>query len=222
MIGQMSWNDRLHGNFEVSHQNDRASSGTKLPTKMIERKHFPTKIIALQPHVTLIVITLHQHKPCTSGLCQFPTNRMQCVFTSNARTVLRRNSFQFLYACRQVVVQKDRQFRTLNLYRARANEHQYPPVRVRWVCWVSCPLLGSVLTDPGPCASSNRHCVGPQGRTPEATTEANNWGVDYRSPSYASKQKLHVITYCLNKSVTNSTQTTRILCLAKAWKQTKK
>ena len=156
-----------------------------------------------------------------AGLCRFLTNRIQCFFTSNARTVLRRNSFQFLYACRQVVVQKDRQFRTLNLYRARANEHQYPPVRVRWVCWVSCPLLGSVLTDPGPCASSNRHCVGPQGRTPEATTEANNWGVDYRSPSYASKQKLHVITYCLNKSVTNSTQTTRILCLAKAWKQSK-
>ena len=127
-----------------------------------------------------------------AGLCWFLTNRIKCFFTSNARTVLRRNSFQFLYACRQVVVQKDRQFRTLNLYRARANEHQYPPVRVRWVCWVSCPLLGSVLTDPRPCASSNRHCVGPQGRTPEATTEANNWGVDYRSPSYSSKQKLHM------------------------------
>ena len=156
-----------------------------------------------------------------AGLCWFLTNRIKCFFTSNARTVLRRNSFQFVYACRQVVVQKDRQFRTLNLYRVRTNEHQYPPVRVRWVCWVSCPLLGSVLTDPRPCASSNRHCVGPQGRTPEATTEANNWGVDYRSPSYSSKQKLHVITYCWTKSVTNSTQTTRILCLAKAWKQSK-
>ena len=63
---QMSWNDRVRGNFEVSHQNDRASSGTKLPTKMIERKFFPTKMIASQSHVTLIVITLHQHKPCTS------------------------------------------------------------------------------------------------------------------------------------------------------------
>ena len=63
---QMSWNDRVRGNFEVSHQNDRASSGTKLPTKMIERKIVPTKMIASQPHVTLIVITLHQHKPCTS------------------------------------------------------------------------------------------------------------------------------------------------------------
>ena len=89
-------------------------------------------MIASQPHVTLIVITLmYTNTSHVSGLCQFPTNRMQCLFTSNARTVLRRNSFQFLYACRQVVVQKDRQFRTLNLYRARANEHQYPPVRVR-------------------------------------------------------------------------------------------
>ena len=44
----------------------RASSGTKLPTKMIERKTFPTNMIASQSHVTLIIITIHQHKPCTS------------------------------------------------------------------------------------------------------------------------------------------------------------
>ena len=159
-----------------------------------------------------------------AGLCRFLTNRMQCFFTSNARTVLRRNSFQFLYACRQVVVQKDRQFRTLNLYRARANEHQYPPVRVRWVCWVSCPLLGSVLTDPRPCASSNRHCVGRkdehQRRQPEANMTTTGMLV-IDPPSIFFKIEVTCNKILLNKSITNSTQTTRILCLAKAWKQSK-
>ena len=32
---------------------------------MIERKTFPTKMIASQSHVTLIIITIHQHTPCT-------------------------------------------------------------------------------------------------------------------------------------------------------------
>ena len=161
-----------------------------------------------------------------AGLCQFPTNRMQCFFTSNARTVLRRNSFQFLYACRQVVVRKDRQFQTLNLYRARVNQHQYSSVRVWWVCWVACRYLAAfwqirsrvLVPTVTVWARKDEH---PR-RQPEVSIATT--GVLVIDPPFIFfKTEVSCTSnkILLNKSITNSTRTTRIFCLAKAWKQSK-
>ena len=64
-----------HGNFQLSHQNDRASSGTKLPTKMIEQNDRLTV-----PHHTHYYYHTPTQAMYVAGLCWFLTNRIKVTF----------------------------------------------------------------------------------------------------------------------------------------------